>query len=533
LIWRINVNWDEFFFLTHVYEYARGGLTEVFQTAYVHLFGWLRSIPGGELGQIAAARLLMWGLLAVTALLIWRLARRWTSDIAAPFAPLAYLAASTVDRHGDAFRADSILAPLSVGTLLLLARGSGNKRHEVAAGVCFGLAIALTVKAALLIPVLLCLAVAAHPEPGGRRKAALAVACRRLIVFGAVAAAVAALILALHRLSLGMVDEGAAEFAARAGRTTLLEEPLFPRAAYFLETARTDLVSWILIALGLAGALWERRWAPLACGLSLLPIVFYRNAFSYYYVVMMAPACVLAAVGAHTLHTLILRVTDVAVARRTLLAMVTLVWLQGAVNLWQLRYPSQEAQRATLNAVHSIFPHAVPYIDHSGMVASFPKVNFFMSSWGMEEYRARGLGFMHGAIERFHPLLLLADRDFLDPQQGAIHQLLPEDQDLIARFYLPYWGQIYVAGADVMLQAEGDTIARFPFEGRYRVQAKMPVLIEGILRHDGDMVDVRRDLQLHVRAAVGAPPGRVRFYCAEAGAAPQEPPPEGPLYLGL
>jgi hypothetical protein len=247
----------------------------------------------------------------------------------------------------------------------------------------------------------------------------------------------------------------------------------------------------------------------------------------------MAPACVLAAVGADTLQSLLRRVTDDVAARRTLLAMVTLLWLQGAVNLWELRHDSQEAERATLAAVHRIFPQPVPYIDHSGMVASFPKVNFFMSTWGLQEYRARGVSFMRDAIERFHAPLLLANRDFLDPQSADIRQLLPEDQDLLKRFYLPYWGAIYVAGTEVLVEPQTEMTARFPFPGRFRLQTKIPVLIDGVPHHDGDVIDVQPDLQLHLRATGVTTPARVRFYCAEAGPAPQEDPPETPLYVGL
>ena len=38
----------------------------------------------------------------------------------------------------------------------------------------------------------------------------------------------------------------------------------------------------------------RRDFGIAALGLSLLPLAFYRNAFPYYYVVMLAPASVLA-----------------------------------------------------------------------------------------------------------------------------------------------------------------------------------------------------------------------------------------------
>ena len=56
---RLNVNWDEFFFLNHVYALKRNELTFVLQSAYTHLFRWLTRLPGNEIDQISAGRLVM------------------------------------------------------------------------------------------------------------------------------------------------------------------------------------------------------------------------------------------------------------------------------------------------------------------------------------------------------------------------------------------------------------------------------------------------------------------------------------------
>src|SRR5262245_24369690 len=44
LITRINVNWDEFYFLEFVHQDVRGELTGRFQTFHVHLFSWLPAL---------------------------------------------------------------------------------------------------------------------------------------------------------------------------------------------------------------------------------------------------------------------------------------------------------------------------------------------------------------------------------------------------------------------------------------------------------------------------------------------------------
>src|SRR5678815_1248858 len=55
----LNINWDEFYFLSHVYALKRNELTFVLQSAYTHLFTWLTRLPGSEIDQISAGRLVM------------------------------------------------------------------------------------------------------------------------------------------------------------------------------------------------------------------------------------------------------------------------------------------------------------------------------------------------------------------------------------------------------------------------------------------------------------------------------------------
>ena len=156
--------------------------------------------------------------------------------------------------------------------------------------------------------------------------------------------------------------------------------------------------------------------------------------------------------------------------------------LQGAVRVLWLAPDTQQQQRETVAAVHKVFPTPVPYIDHSGMIASFRKVNFFMSTWGVESYRAAGRSFMRDALTRYRPPLLLVNRGELDPDAYQFGWLLPEDQALIQEFYVPYWGPIRVAGARVQIPRSGSIEAHLPFPGRYRLEAATPVRIDGISR---------------------------------------------------
>ena len=120
LVHRLNFNWDEFLYLSQVHALARGELHAVFQGAYAHLFEWLTSIDADEMGQIAAARLVMLVLLGATAFMVWRLGRRWLEGFPSIIPPLVYLSTLPVLQHGGSFRSDSLLAPLAIAALLLI-----------------------------------------------------------------------------------------------------------------------------------------------------------------------------------------------------------------------------------------------------------------------------------------------------------------------------------------------------------------------------------------------------------------------------
>ena len=80
LVFRLNVNWDEFFYLAHVHSYARGDELATLQTFHVHLFHWLTLLPGGEIAQITAARLVMIGLMFGSMALFFSITRRSLSE---------------------------------------------------------------------------------------------------------------------------------------------------------------------------------------------------------------------------------------------------------------------------------------------------------------------------------------------------------------------------------------------------------------------------------------------------------------------
>jgi hypothetical protein len=483
LIYRVNINWDEFYFLNLVHALARGELTQGLQTAYARLFGWLPSLRGDEIGQILVARTVMVVLLGASAWMIQRLASRWLSPPAAWISALAFLSLWPSMKHGGSFRADSMLLPLQLASLLVLTRPGLNDRvRGTGAGVLLGAATAVTIKAVLLAPVVIVLSIRDWTQ--WRRE------LRSLVWLAAAAAMTAAALLGGHLLSMaGAGSEGAVASARGAWEKTILSTPWLPQAATLSEQFRADVLFWIGAGAGLAWAMTRRLWPVAGCALSLLPILFYRNSYAYFFVVMWAPACIAIGAAAQAVQEFVLR--------RRLLCGATAVGLFAAVlaghglrDVHRLSSPRQMEQRQLVSAVHQIFPESVAYIDHSGVMASFRKANFFMSTWGVSRYREVGEPFMPAVLQRDQPPLLISLRGELLPGTFRFQQLLKTDREMIERFYQPYWGPVRIAGAAVEIGKGQEALLVLPFGGRYRLESNVPVFIDGQRREPGDVIAV-------------------------------------------
>ncbi len=127
------------------------------------------------------------------------------------------------------------------------------------------------------------------------------------------------------------------------------------------------------------------------------------------------------------------------------------------------------------------------------MISSFPKVNFFMSGWGLQGYRQKGVAFMPKALETRHPAFCPEQSPgFLQPDHLAFQRLLPQDREIIGKMYVPYWGPVLVAGARAAIPEDGDVEMRIPFPGMYRLEAEESVRIDGRLVDTGDVVSAKR-----------------------------------------
>jgi hypothetical protein len=534
LVPRININWDEFYFLTHVHAAARGDLTLGLQTAFAHLFTWLPRVPGTEADEVVAGRVAMTILLGLSAWLVHALAARRCDRTDALTAALAFLALWPTLRHGASFRADSLLLPLQLAALVVITRPGGHsRRRAIAAGLLLGVAATVTIKSALVAPVVLALGWLGARERETTTTAALRAWLVEAAWIAGTAAASAGLLLGVHLLTLDAAAVATAPVqASTAWSKTIVQPTLLPRLDVLTAMFNADPGIWSLGIFGAVVAISRRQWHALACALALLPVLFYRNSFPYFYVVMCAPAAVLIATGTRQVRELARSIGSDRAAGWTRWAIAGVIAIQAAAHMSVLAEPRQARQRAVIAAVHQIFPHPVPYIDHSGMMASFPKVNFFMSTWGMEQYRASGRGFMREAVEKHRAPLLIANRAVLQIGSSSYRRLLAEDRELIECCFVPVWGPVSIAGTRAVLDGDRSQVLRLPFGGAYRLDAPVPVLIDGVVRSPSAVVhvdDPRRGVSVQgVPGTTG--PVSIRLLWAEAAGPPRAPPPARRLY---
>lgn len=538
LVFRLNLNWDEFHYLSYVYEHRWGELSRAWQTFHVHLFGWLSRVPGHEVGQLFVARSLLWLSPVVCAALTYAIGRRLLDRTAALFAPLCYLSITYLIEHGTSFRPDTLSAPIALGGLyLVLTRRS--PRAMALAGALFALALLITIKSVLYVAVaglIWCLRWLAESD---RRRSLL----RAAAVLGLALIVVFALLWSWHGSSLAPAEEGSnASFLQRSAAKVFLTHGFFPRWPYFARTLRWDALAWGLIAAGALVALRDAALGPaerrrrgltlLVLALPLATLLVYRNAFPYFYVFILSPPVLLAGLAFERLlasaGTLRSRLPAILAA-----VLVATLGIQGIAHSLRHAQDQNRDVKALLDAVHRAFPEPVPYIDRCSMVATFPKVGFFMSTWGLESYLAAGEPILRELLETEQPRFLIANVPslwfFLPDELTARlrYPLLPQDRAALRDNFVEHWGLLFVAGKRLELGA-GAGVERFEIliSGPYTLEAPGAVVIDGAEILPGEVVELSQGVH-----EARSPAGSMRLVLRWGDHLYRPPPPARPQRL--
>jgi hypothetical protein len=538
LMLRLNIHWDEFHYLSFVYDFLRDAPLTWRQTFHVHAFSWLASVAGGEVSQIVAARLVLFGLGLATCSLIYFIGRRFLSPTGALFAVLCYSALSEVIVHGASFRPDPLATFLvTAAAALLLARPASTVWAAVA-GLVLAISFMCTFKTVFFLPGLgiLVLTTATATPPWRRRLLGLAVLATSVLVW-------VLLLSALHRYALvpSVTDANQVAGARRLAGGLLWTGYWFPGRFYLLRSFGQSPLVWLLLAGGLAQALLGLRSPAergklivplLALALPLATLVVYRNSFPYFLPDILAPAILLCGLGLDRLRRWADRSGRLGPVLS--LALVLGVAATGVTNYLRQVPNTLAEQRLLVSTIHRMFPEPVPYIDRCSMIASFPKVGFFMSTWGMDSYTRQQQAVLTDAVETHAPPFLVANTlplNLLLPDHEAArlrYRLLAEDRLTLQQNYIHHWGVVFVAGKHLEV-ASGETQLTILIPGSYTLEGVLQVRIDGRRVRPGDVIDLAAGP--HTVAADTA--GRLTLRWGDHLYLPDEPAPRSPVFIGL
>lgn len=531
---RLEINSDEFIFLSHVHSLARGDLQTMFQTFHTHLFTWLPGIGDHEVDEAVAGRRFMYILRLGSCVLVFLIALRLYGRTGALFAVFAMLAFSYLLRHGEELRADPLISFLSLSSIALLIWHPSNRGAIAGAAVLLASALAVSIKTQIYLPVVVGLFGVFALQSERRRWAG-----RRAALFAVVFAASYGLLYTMHSLTVEPASHSLPAQALAVGTDMLLD----PKLDVLWRTLRWDWAFWMLYVAGIAAALRMaardagdermRALSLLCLQIPLVTLLIYRNTFEYFY----ASIIPLAAVGCGYAVASLER----SISAKPKWATVLIIAIALPLGVRAVEYLSLHdrdttlGQRQVLTAVHQIFPEAVPYIDRSGLVASFKRVNSPMTKFLLDRYHRRGQPMMADLVRTRQPEFLVATVSGLnlaaswEESRSSGRYLLQEDFEFLRLHFIHHWGPIWVPGRTLEFGENGGVLEfEIAVPGPYTMESTGSVAVDGSPVAAGDVVHL--DAGPHTIAAIGET-SSATLRRGERLHRPAAPPPEWPYFF--
>ncbi len=494
LVFVQRANWDEYYYLALIHDFQRGELTKALQTFHVYPFFWLTRLSGDELWQVEVGRLCMLAMFAGSCWLTYVSARTFASRVASAFAVLAFISIPDVLIHGASFRADPMAAFLTMIGVAILIRSKLDYRWLLVAGGSLVIAMLVTIKIVFFAPTLLAF-VAWRWLHSTERSAMI----KRLSIVAAASAAAFGILYFLHQNAVGFDHLAVSQdMVNSAANTTIVKQDTLSRHFLLRQSYNAPVqVILLLLSIGTAalaglGKRTEKsdRFLPLmmlALALPLFSLLFYRNAFPYFYPFILPSSMILVAWW----------IDRTGLRLKWLAVMAAIMTVAGLTSAWFGYYRNQDMQERVIRSVHDIFPEPVHYIDRNSMIASFPKRGIFMSTWGLTSYVEAGQPIYEEILAKDTVPLLLLNSQALKEAVGdevtnePIETLLEPDRTILQDNYIAHSGPIWVAGKQLKVGPAAQQ-ANFAVPGRYTLEARSGILLDGQSVRPGAVVQINR-----------------------------------------
>ncbi len=513
LIFQISINKDEFSYLSLIYSHSRGALAGQFHTFHVHFFKWISYFSNNEVTQIILARSLMFLFFLGTCILTYFIGRQFINRCGALFSVICFLSFSYVVVNGSSFRHDTISIFLSLFSIYSIISNPQLRFSPIIAGIFMALSLMITIKAVFHLVTI-----------GIIFLYMLVVAQKRLkvikqIVHFAVTLVIGYLIFyQLHVSTLTTVSyhESATvsyhepmKFLELAFSNFIMLDKLFPAWKLLVLSINQNWTIWTLFIVGVISEIWamvntkkgklNKNLILFAFTVPLFSLMFYRNAFPYFYVFILTPPIIFCGIVFHEITEGLKKA--MSIFSFILITLFTLMVFLNFLFYYSAFSPNRNfSQKELLEKVHKIFPEPVSYIDGFSMVASYPNSNFFMSSLGMENYLRTNKPIMKDLLIKYQPLFLLANVPQIDlslPRSKAVsyakYSLLEEDWMVLKSNFLHHWGPIYVVGKQFDFSSVvSSQIFNILISGDYTLEGKQNVLVDGLIYRPGDIINLKK-----------------------------------------
>lgn len=496
---RYEINWDEFHYLSFVYDYINHILSNSLQTFHVHFFTWLPRVSENEVKQIIAARFIMLLLQLGTGYFIFRISRRYLSIQAALFAVLSYFSVSYNIRMGASFRPDPIAAFFLMASLDLFLDKILMIKKLIVAGILMALALIVTIKSMIYLPTFMLIVIVMLIND----KNIKTVTSRVAIVAFSVALSFSLLYL-YHRSNILIIDDGEAITTLSGGfNKTVNFFDLLPRWNYLYYTLIHDIPYWLAIAYGIKVVCFAICTKQQLSGRSaiiiatmiipLCSVLFYRNAFPYFYSFILAPASIFCGVAWDALPWRDKKRNKSILIAGTILFLIFISILRNGIIIPKIKNSDHQSQ--LLEVVHKAFPTPTQYFDRCSMISSYSQVGFFMSTWGVEGYRNKQNPVLEQTIKNNNPPFYIANIGSLDVENKKSLKIYKQDELLVADLnalkdnYIHHWGEMYVAGKQFNLsQTKPVTDFFIQIHGTYTLESTAKALINGRILLPGESI---------------------------------------------
>ena len=498
LIFRIPINGDEFSYLSLVYKFINGSSLSYHNTFHVHFFSWLRFLNQNEVIQIICARMVMFLLFVGTCIYLFLIGRYYLDKTSSLFSVLCYISFVFSVVNGGSFRHDTIATFLYLLALYFFIAKKGSITFNAIAGIAMSAAFVFTIKSAIHLTVFGVFILARLLYFNKLRETIKPISGFILAFFLGV--------LIINKFHVASFSGESLEHQVQAAisiySTFVMFDQLFPQFAIFKALLGADWLIWIFLTAGIilyfCDFLKTQRINKNICMIVLLlplfSLLFYRNAFPYFYVFVMPTATLFCGF-------MFKKLTEIFKIKNQMICLLILVIFSGAVFKNFVTYYSAfshkqiSGQKQTIDVIHRMFPKPVAYFDCCFVVSSYPDMGFFLSSVGMEIYLKTGQPVMEKLLNTKKPLFLLANVPHLNLHSEVPASLYTdltfktEDWQALKSYFIHHWGPIWVVGKRFEFKSENEK-QKFKIDvpGIYTLEGNQNVLIDGSLIRAGDII---------------------------------------------